>query len=31
VKPGDVIVCRSAPVLGELKIEVRAHKLGEAA
>jgi 2,4-diketo-3-deoxy-L-fuconate hydrolase len=31
VKPGDVIVCRSAPVLGELKINVRAHKLGEAA
>jgi 2,4-diketo-3-deoxy-L-fuconate hydrolase len=31
VKPGDVIVCRSAPVLGELKISVRAHKLGEAA
>jgi 2,4-diketo-3-deoxy-L-fuconate hydrolase len=31
VKPGDVIVCRSAPVLGELKIDVRAHKLGEAA
>ena len=25
VKPGDVIVCRSAPVLGELKIGVRAH------
>jgi 2-keto-4-pentenoate hydratase/2-oxohepta-3-ene-1,7-dioic acid hydratase in catechol pathway len=31
VKPGDVIVCRSAPVLGELKIDVRAHKIGEAA
>jgi 2-keto-4-pentenoate hydratase/2-oxohepta-3-ene-1,7-dioic acid hydratase in catechol pathway len=31
VKPGDVIVCRSNPVLGELKIDVRAHKLGEAA
>jgi 2,4-diketo-3-deoxy-L-fuconate hydrolase len=31
VKPGDVIVCRSAPVLGELTIGVRAHKLGEAA
>ena len=28
VKPGDVIVCRSAPVLGELKINVRAHHLG---
>jgi 2,4-diketo-3-deoxy-L-fuconate hydrolase len=27
VKPGDVIVCRSAPVLGELKIEVRAHEV----
>jgi 2-keto-4-pentenoate hydratase/2-oxohepta-3-ene-1,7-dioic acid hydratase in catechol pathway len=26
VKPGDVIVCRSAPALGELKIEVRAHQ-----
>jgi 2,4-didehydro-3-deoxy-L-rhamnonate hydrolase len=26
VKPGDVIVCRSAPVLGELKINVRAHQ-----
>jgi 2,4-didehydro-3-deoxy-L-rhamnonate hydrolase len=25
VKPGDVIVCRSAPVLGELTIKVRAH------
>jgi 2-keto-4-pentenoate hydratase/2-oxohepta-3-ene-1,7-dioic acid hydratase in catechol pathway len=28
VKPGDVIVCRSAPVLGELKIAVRAHEPG---
>jgi 2-keto-4-pentenoate hydratase/2-oxohepta-3-ene-1,7-dioic acid hydratase in catechol pathway len=28
VKPGDVIVCRSAPVLGELKINVRAHEIG---
>jgi 2-keto-4-pentenoate hydratase/2-oxohepta-3-ene-1,7-dioic acid hydratase in catechol pathway len=28
VKPGDVIVCRSAPVLGELKIAVRAHQPG---
>jgi 2,4-didehydro-3-deoxy-L-rhamnonate hydrolase len=28
VKPGDVIVCRSAPVLGELKITVRAHERG---
>ena len=26
VKPGDVIVCRSSPVLGELTIKVRAHK-----
>ena len=25
VKPGDIIVCRSSPVLGELKIAVRAH------
>jgi 2,4-didehydro-3-deoxy-L-rhamnonate hydrolase len=25
VKPGDTIVCRSSPVLGELKITVRAH------
>ena len=30
VKPGDVIVCRSAPVLGELKINVRAHEKGRA-
>jgi len=28
VKAGDVIVCRSSPVLGELKITVRAHQLG---
>lgn len=28
VKPGDVIVCRSAPVLGELTIQVRAHDIG---
>jgi len=28
VKPGDVIVCRSAAVLGELKIAVRAHEAG---
>jgi 2,4-diketo-3-deoxy-L-fuconate hydrolase len=28
VKPGDVIVCRSSPVLGELKIDVRAHPIG---
>jgi 2-keto-4-pentenoate hydratase/2-oxohepta-3-ene-1,7-dioic acid hydratase in catechol pathway len=28
VKPGDVIVCRSSPVLGELKIAVRAHDVG---
>jgi len=26
VKPGDTIVCRSSPVLGELKIVVRAHE-----
>jgi 2,4-didehydro-3-deoxy-L-rhamnonate hydrolase len=25
VKPGDVIVCRSSPILGELKVGVRAH------
>jgi 2-keto-4-pentenoate hydratase/2-oxohepta-3-ene-1,7-dioic acid hydratase in catechol pathway len=31
VKPGDVIICRSDPVLGELKIDVRAHKMGEVA
>jgi 2,4-diketo-3-deoxy-L-fuconate hydrolase len=29
VKPGDVIVCRSAPVLGELTIKVRGHELGK--
>jgi 2,4-didehydro-3-deoxy-L-rhamnonate hydrolase len=28
VKPGDVIVCRSAPTLGELTIKVRAHEHG---
>ena len=28
VKPGDVIVCRSAPALGELTIKVRAHEPG---
>jgi 2,4-diketo-3-deoxy-L-fuconate hydrolase len=26
VKPGDVIVCRSSPVLGELTVAVRAHE-----
>jgi 2,4-didehydro-3-deoxy-L-rhamnonate hydrolase len=26
VKPGDTIVCRSSPVLGELKIAVRGHE-----
>lgn len=26
VKPGDVIVCRSSPLFGELKITVRAHE-----
>lgn len=31
VKPGDVIVCRSAPALGELAIAVRTHDVGEAA
>jgi 2,4-didehydro-3-deoxy-L-rhamnonate hydrolase len=30
VKPGDMIVCRSSPVLGELKIAVRAHEPGRA-
>jgi 2,4-didehydro-3-deoxy-L-rhamnonate hydrolase len=29
VKPGDVIVCRSAPALGELTIKVRAHEIGD--
>jgi 2,4-didehydro-3-deoxy-L-rhamnonate hydrolase len=28
VKPGDVIVCRSVPALGELTIKVRGHELG---
>jgi 2,4-didehydro-3-deoxy-L-rhamnonate hydrolase len=28
VKPGDVIVCRSAPALGELTIKVRGHQIG---
>jgi len=28
VKPGDVIICRSTPALGELKIQVRAHDAG---
>jgi 2-keto-4-pentenoate hydratase/2-oxohepta-3-ene-1,7-dioic acid hydratase in catechol pathway len=31
VKPGDAIVCRSAPALGELKINVRAHEIGKVA
>jgi 2,4-didehydro-3-deoxy-L-rhamnonate hydrolase len=26
VKPGDTVVCRSSPVLGELKVAVRAHE-----
>jgi 2,4-didehydro-3-deoxy-L-rhamnonate hydrolase len=30
VKPGDIIICRSAPALGELKISVRAHQIGAA-
>jgi 2,4-didehydro-3-deoxy-L-rhamnonate hydrolase len=30
VKPGDVIVCRSSPALGELTIKVRAHDIGAA-
>jgi 2,4-didehydro-3-deoxy-L-rhamnonate hydrolase len=28
IKPGDTIVCRSSPLLGELKIGVTAHELG---
>src|ERR1700683_1898086 len=28
VKPDDLIVCRSTPVLGELTIKVRAHQIG---
>jgi 2,4-didehydro-3-deoxy-L-rhamnonate hydrolase len=28
VKPGDVIVCRSVPALGELTIKVRPHEIG---
>jgi 2-keto-4-pentenoate hydratase/2-oxohepta-3-ene-1,7-dioic acid hydratase in catechol pathway len=31
VKPGDVIVCRSAPALGVLQVSVRAHEIGAAA
>ncbi len=31
VKPGDVIVCRSAPALGTLQVSVRAHEVGAAA
>jgi 2,4-didehydro-3-deoxy-L-rhamnonate hydrolase len=30
VKAGDVIICRSSPALGELKIAVRAHEAGAA-
>jgi len=30
VKPGDTIVCRSSPVLGELRIAVRAHDMSGA-
>jgi 2,4-didehydro-3-deoxy-L-rhamnonate hydrolase len=26
VKPGDTVVCRSSPLLGELKVTVRAHE-----
>jgi 2-keto-4-pentenoate hydratase/2-oxohepta-3-ene-1,7-dioic acid hydratase in catechol pathway len=25
VKPGDTIICRSSPILGELRVAVRAH------
>ncbi len=28
VKPGDVVLCRSAPALGELKVNIRAHQAG---
>jgi 2-keto-4-pentenoate hydratase/2-oxohepta-3-ene-1,7-dioic acid hydratase in catechol pathway len=28
IKPGDSIVCRSSPLLGELKVAVRAHEAG---
>jgi 2,4-didehydro-3-deoxy-L-rhamnonate hydrolase len=28
VKPGDTVICRSSPVLGELKVAVRAHESG---
>ena len=28
VKPGDLIICRSVPALGELTIKVRAHEVG---
>jgi 2-keto-4-pentenoate hydratase/2-oxohepta-3-ene-1,7-dioic acid hydratase in catechol pathway len=28
IKPGDTVVCRSSPLLGELKIAVSAHELG---
>jgi 2,4-didehydro-3-deoxy-L-rhamnonate hydrolase len=31
VKPGDVIVCRSAPALGVLTIKVRGHEIGSVA
>jgi 2,4-diketo-3-deoxy-L-fuconate hydrolase len=30
VKPGDTVVCRSSPLFGELKVNVRAHELGRA-
>jgi len=30
VKPGDIIVCRSSPMLGELKVAVRAHDASSA-
>jgi 2-keto-4-pentenoate hydratase/2-oxohepta-3-ene-1,7-dioic acid hydratase in catechol pathway len=30
VKPGDTLVCRSSPVLGELKVAVHAHEMSGA-
>jgi 2-keto-4-pentenoate hydratase/2-oxohepta-3-ene-1,7-dioic acid hydratase in catechol pathway len=30
VKPGDIVICRSSPALGELKVAVRAHDASSA-
>ena len=30
IKPGDTLVCRSSPALGELRIAVRAHDTSDA-